>query len=289
MICSILFFYVIIFLAKGRENDDSIPIRSSAVVKDHCPINTDVQLMETVDLLLNEKYGPPSCSCGGTGSWKRVAFLNMTDTTHQCPSNWTLVSTPIRGCGRRSSTCDSAIFSTNGFSYNYVCGKVLGYQKGSPAAFQIDLNRVPSLENLYVDGLSLTHGAPGSRQHIWTFVAALYEQNSNNYNGLYNCECTNINYNWPYEVPSFVGNNYFCETGNAGPGYHGSIYIDDPLWDGQGCGSTSTCCQLNQPPWFCTSLPRPTRDDLELRSCMDQDVNDEDVVVSLIDIYIALR
>ena len=117
-------------------------------------------------------------------------------------------------------------FSTNGFSYNYVCGKVLGYQKGTPAAFQIDLNRVPSLENLYVDGLSLTHGAPGSRQHIWTFAVALYEQDSS-YNSLYNCECTNINYNWPYEVPSFVGNNYFCETGNVGPGSDSSRYYDD--------------------------------------------------------------
>ena len=26
------------------------------------------------------------------------------------------------------------------------------------------------------DGVSLTHGAAGSRQHIWSFVAALYEE-----------------------------------------------------------------------------------------------------------------
>ena len=27
----------------------------------------------------------------------------------------------------------------------------------------------------YIDGVSLTHGAAGSRQHIWSFAAARYE------------------------------------------------------------------------------------------------------------------
>ncbi len=47
-------------------------------------------------------------------------------------------------------------------------------------------------------------------------------------------------------------------------------HSDDPLWDGAGCGPTSSCCQLNNPPWFCVSFPEPTTDDLELRICTDQ-------------------
>ena len=43
------------------------------------------------------------------------------------------------------------------------------------------------------------------------------------------------------------------------------IYI--PLWDGEGCGPINACCQLNNPPWFCTPLPQPTTDDIELRLC----------------------
>ena len=49
---------------------------------------------------------------------------------------------------------------------------------------------------------------------------------------------------------------------------HGFIfYPNDILWDGQNCTSTSTCCQLNNPPWFTKNLPNATTDDIELRLC----------------------
>ena len=81
----------------------------------------------------------------------------------------------------------------------------------------------------------MTHGPAGSRQHIWTFAAALDEQEDPYFNGLYNCPCTNASVTWPYQVPSFIGNDYFCDTGNRGPGYSGDVYYsDDPLWDGEG-------------------------------------------------------
>ncbi len=105
-----------------------------------------------------------------------------------------------------------------------------------------------------------------------------------------NCPCTNNNYDWPFNIPAFIGNNYFCETGNRGPGFTNlMVHSDDPLCYGAGCGPTSSCCQLNSPPWFCVSLPEPTTDDLELRICIDQPLYDEDVVVSLVEIYVAFR
>ena len=61
---------------------------------------------------------------------------------------------------------------------------------------------------------------------------------------------------------------------------------DDPLWDGEGCGPTNTCCEFNNPPWFCTTLSQPTTDDIELRICGANARNDEDAVVRLIDISI---
>ena len=50
-----------------------------------------------------------------------------------------------------------------------------------------------------------------------------------------------------------------------------SIYVSDPLWDGEGCGPTSTCCydperEVN-PPWFVKTLSSPTSDDIEMRLC----------------------
>ncbi len=203
--------------------------------------------------------------------------------SQQCPSTWTLITTPVRGCGRSVTSCESAFFPSNGRSYSRVCGRVLAYQKGDPEAL---LHRNIDLEGAYIDGVSLTHGAAGSRQHIWSFVVASYETYSN-YNPQHNCPCTNINVPWPYQIPSFVGNDYFCETGNPGPEQSTTvIYADDPLWDGEGCGPTSACCEFNNPPWFCTTLPQPTTDDIELRICAANSANNEDAVVTFIDVNI---
>ncbi len=53
-----------------------------------------------------------------------------------------------------------------------------------------------------------------------------------------------------------------------------------------GCGGTSTCCQFNNPPWFCKQLPQPTTDDIELRLCADGSTRDEDITIRQVDIFI---
>ena len=243
-------------------------------------------LRNIVNPALSNRNSP--CSCGGPGEWIRIAFLNMTDLTQQCPTNWRLMTSPVRACGRSStgnSVCDSTTFPSNGRSYSHVCGRIIGYQQGSTDAFAPSIPASPGLEGAYIDGLSLTHGAAGSRQHIWSFASALYETDPS-YRTSWICPCTNSNINWPHQVPSFIGNNYFCDTGNPGPGYAYSVHSDDPLWDGRGCGPTNTCCEFNNPPWFCTTLPQPTSDDIELRICSDQARSNEDTLVSLIDLHI---
>ncbi len=162
-----------------------------------------------------------------------------------------------------------------------MCGRINAYQRGSTNAFIFG----NSLEQVYIDGISLTHGAPGSRKHIWTFVAAIFESGGST---SYKCPCIDSSFSWPHTVPSFIGNNYFCDTGDHDAGFvNGRYYPDDPLFDGQGCGPDSTCCQLNTtPPWFCTALPQPTSEDLEIRICGDQDIGNEDVIVSVIDISV---
>ena len=234
-----------------------------------------------------------SCPCGGPGQWRRIAHLNMSDPNQQCPSNWGLITSPVRGCGRPTdaSTCNSAVFPSLGSSYSHVCGRINAVQKGRPDAFHLSIEgRNPGLEGIYIDGVSLTHGAAGSRQHIWTFVAAIYETRTSPslYVPAWTCPCSNININWPFQIPSFVGENYFCDTGNRGPGDsdHSTVFSDDPLWDGEGCGPTSTCCQVNNPPWFCTALPQPTTDDIEVRICDDQPRSNEDIYVQYVDIHV---
>ena len=224
----------------------------------------------------------PPCACGGPGQWTRIAHLNMSDPSQQCPSSWNLVTTPVRGCGQSASSgCDSALFPSTGQSYSRVCGKVIAYQSSTTNAFDPYIIFAPGLEGVYVDGVSLTHGAEGSRQHIWTFAAALYEGGASSSD----CLCTNAA--WPFEVPEFVGDDYFCDTGNTSPEVDSNtVFADDPLWDGEGCGPTSTCCEFNNPPWFCTTLPQPTTDDIEVRICLDSGSSNEDVIITFVDIYV---
>ena len=55
-----------------------------------------------IRLVLEDCYVAQPCSCGGDGGLTRVAYLNMSDPNQQCPSNWTLTTSPVRGCGRSS-------------------------------------------------------------------------------------------------------------------------------------------------------------------------------------------
>ena len=87
--------------------------------------------------------------------------------------------------------CDSATFPANGLSYSRVCGRVNAYQKGIPGAFRSSITgHRAGLENTYMEGVSITHGNAGSRQHIWSFVAAGYET-ANNFDSRIVCQCTN--------------------------------------------------------------------------------------------------
>uniref|UniRef100_A0A1X7UD60 Uncharacterized protein n=1 Tax=Amphimedon queenslandica TaxID=400682 RepID=A0A1X7UD60_AMPQE len=73
--------------------------------------------------------------CGSGGGWTKLAYLDMTDATQNCPSGFGLYqSGGVRACGRNSSSagCASVQFSSNGISYSQICGRVMGYQVGRP-------------------------------------------------------------------------------------------------------------------------------------------------------------
>ena len=232
--------------------------------------------------LLRESVVPllQGYSCGGSTGWRRVAYLNMSDPSQQCPSVWREYTTPFRVCGRRSFTtsCKGLNYITGSEQYHQVCGRIIGYQLGSPESFL--LSRGHSINSVYVEGVSVTHGSP--RQHIWTFACGVDEGTC--YTG--NCPCVAGSHIG--SIPSFVGQNYFCETGlTQWPRTYGVLYSDgDPLWDGQGCGPTSSCCTFNSPPWFDVTLSSPTTDDIEVRICENQGSNDIDTPIQLTELYV---
>ena len=222
--------------------------------------------------------------CDSKGGWMRVAYLNMSDSTENCPPGFRLYDeNGVRACGRPESSpvdyCQSVKFPSYSISYSQVCGRVTGYQYGSPDG--IDPNResgeINNLNGAYIDGV---HGNP--RQHIWTFMAGLQEH-SFEVNGQSECPCAP---NSPVTPQSFIGNDYFCESGSPGHWQLNVLYTD-PLWDGKQCGLIEKpCCQAPGIPWFHKTFNLPITDYIELRVCGDQDVTDEDIPVGFYDIYV---
>ena len=222
------------------------------------------------------------CGCSGSGAWMRVGLLNMSDTTQQCPSGMGVIADP-RSCSRNTQpgNCASFFFDSNFMQYNRVCGRSLGYQEGSPDAFRPYFdNQAYTIDDPYFDGLSVTYGF-SPRKHIWTFVSAAVDTG----NSPYDCPCSTTTYSGV--VPPFIGNDWFCESGAFDSWQGGTIYRDNPIWDGTGCqGPESTCCTFSNPPWFCKDLPSQTRDNIEVRACGDENQDNEDVLIQLVELYV---
>ena len=230
-----------------------------------------------------------NCSCNHTeGGWMRVANINMTDPNQQCPDGFGLVnrtSPPLRTCGRpdgHSRGCVNTTFPVHGVQYTRVCGRIVSYQYGPQIAFHTySYEGQTSIDSYYLEGISLTHGQ-SPRKHIWSFVGSAGEQD---YRTSFLCPCTQAALTG-IVVPPFVGNDYFCDTAIKDDTFRREWYPNDPLWDGQGCGGTSTCCEFNNPPWFCKQLPQPTTDDIELRICNHNTVPNDDTPFETVEIYI---
>ena len=222
-------------------------------------------------------------TCGGiTGGWMRVADVNMSVEEQQCPSSLCLNSSSPHTCRlcHSGSICSSDTYDT-GLPYTRVCGRIRGYQIGTPNDFFLHNNvNSQSIDRVYIDGVSLTHGS-NPRQHIWSFAAALQE--TNNFTC---CPCINLGA-VIQPPPAFVENNYFCDTAIETSHFDfDEFYAADPLWDGSGCGNSDTCCSFNNPPWFHRLLSQPTADAIEMRICRDQERMEEDIGIDVVELYI---
>ena len=211
--------------------------------------------------------------------WKMVGYLNMTDSTHQCPDSWQRITSPRSSCGKKSNApCDSLYITTSGARYTTVCGRFRGYQVGSPDAFR---NITPTnVETYYVDGVTVTYGLPGNRHHVYTYAAGVFELNTSPST----CPCTGAG----APPPPFMGSDYYCESGTLGPYYVlTEMYYSDVLWDKQQCGGNeSTCCNPPDLPWFCKKFPNPISENLEVRICTDEGLDNENVAIESFELYI---
>ena len=241
----------------------------------HYLIKTDELFLVQCDME-NENEGKKT-------GWQKIADFDATKKhKSECPTKeWK--KTKINGtemCRSVNDTagCYSAIFSVSGIKYHKIRGMVRGYQQGSTDSF--DSRRGHRGINIpYVDGVSITLGHP--RKHVWTYMVGCSDDHAHPTS---NCPCAAVPGPAP---PSFVGENYHCESGNRGPFEYGTHYTDDPLWDGAGCFHiNNNCCTNPGLPWFYREFPTAQDEDIEVRICTDQNYSDEAVLVDQLKLFI---
>ena len=200
---------------------------------------------------VQQVYCDMQLECGGhKGGWMRITDLD-TSRGDDCPSGWTKITYPVAACIAPSSNagCYSTNFSTHSISYSKVCGMAVGYQKRTTDGFS-GISR--SINGPYVDGISITYGTP--RKHIWTYAIGYGFQ----FKHTSNCPCTESPGRLP---PSFVHNNYYCESGRGTPAVS-NVFTANPVWDGESCSSDNSCCSEPSLPWFYHQIPLSASEDI---------------------------
>ena len=192
-------------------------------------------------------------SCGNvTGGLTRVALLNNKTRPLICTGDFVTVDNDTR-CVRSTEEpgCSHIKFSLMNISYSHICGTVEGSWFGLPGGFT-GSNRSSSttINDNYVDGISLTYGSTTNRSHIWTFIADGYY--------IYYQFC-------PHYIPSYIGNSYSCLK-------HMNL-----------CSSTNSCSHA-----FFKQFHQQLTEDIEMRLCHDghQTINYEGIFVGNVEIYV---
>ena len=195
------------------------------------------------------------------GGWKRIAYLNTEENPVACPDGFELrddTSNPPL-CRRTNSSagCSSVIYPSNGMSYSQVCGTVRVHPAGTPDGFNADDS------SMHYDGVYLTYG----RNHmIWTYTAAVtVESNTRG--------CDQCNYMKPSNIP---GTNFTCTTAHCSDADN---CYPDTLW-----GNEAQQCFGNET--FYRQLSVSTTDNIEMRVCRGQGRNDEDILISFVEMFV---
>ena len=226
--------------------------------------------------------------CGVRGMM-RVVNIDMTNPGETCPSplmNYTTNGKRLCG-GSTGRSCSSVTFPTFNYQYSHVCGRAVGFSYGRPCALYYSKQYYDgwfqTFDGAYVAGLSITHGAPGSRTHIWTYAGGFQESPPR----LCNCPCAK---NPGTSPPSYVGDHYYCESATQysppTPPRPQRWYTNNTLWDNQDCYPGSNCCNNPRAPWFVRELANVTQDDVEIRWCIGQHPSNAKIGTELVEIYI---
>ena len=225
------------------------------------PFRTGEYLIRTSDNNVTRMNCTLYTCDGVSGGWKRVAYLDVNDSSASaCPNGLQQIDSPL-SC-RRTATGGGCSAVTYAINDNYKCifGRINALQVGTPDGFQrhtLSRPATPTINDNYVDGVSLTHGS-SPRTHIWTYIATAPS-------------CTSCSTRFPAFLDS---SQYTCD---ANSGCMANQVCSNLLWNGNECVGTTT---------FYRQLPQPTSDDIDMRVCRDEGRLNEDFLLTFIEIYV---
>ena len=267
-------------LVASQERDNEVEMEQNECDQE--------EQLEAIESALEEKKETAedvrkfSHPCGGHG-WKRIAYFDFRRDDTDCPVG------PRTGEGDRPHVCISTSTGTGTYSllsafsfpppgpYSSVCGRIAAYQLGTdPIGFDQSATNVDSP---YLSGVSLTHG---TTNHIWSFAVGSTQDQTSSPSGN-RCPC-----DMGDPPPSFVGEDYFCESGNTAvpAASMATFFPGNPLWDGLGCISSSTCCSRIDHPYFVKHLGAATTDNINLRTSTHSGSDLDNIGFELIEIYV---
>ena len=246
---------VVNFIQAKYEFESCININTFSL-----PLRTGEYLIQTSDNNVTRMNCTLYTCDGVSGGWKRVAYLDVNNpSASACPIGLQRRDSPL-SC-RRTDTGGGCSAVTYAINDNYKCifGRIDAVKTGTPDGFQIfgeSRPAIPTINDNYVDGVSLTHGS-NPRTHIWTYTATT-------------APCTACSTNFPAFLDS---SQYTCDTYSA---CMANQVCSNLLWNGECVGTTT----------FYRQLPQPTSDDIEMRVCRDEDRSNEDFLLTFIEIYV---
>ena len=140
----------------------------------------------------------------------------------------------------------------------------------------------PAKPDLVMDGILISHSKTW-KKHIWAYATGLQKNQTDVRDNTLYCPCSDYRYNGT--VPSFIGNDYYCDSGMESGPVRVKFYTT-PLWTGEGCTLPSFCCSHSGMPWSCKTPPVPITDYTEIRNCHNDPSSDEDTALEFIELYI---
>ena len=218
--------------------------------------------------------------CGTVGGWTRLGYFHA---HRRCPNGQfrRITKRGLRLCRINSNRagCATASYSSHGIKYSTICGYAKGYQKGQVRAFV----KRGSIYSNYVDGVSFQRFdvSTKKRKHVWSYACGWSEKARN----VFACPC-NKGARKGVKPPSFVGNNYYCESGTSKRPTRAGFYRRDPLWDGQRFNNHERPCRKDMMPYFKRTYGSAITDYIIVKLCRTYPQRFRDVYLQRYGIFV---